>query len=275
MIPERIKVTPVAKLTPADFEQVLRPTWAGVDACNNAAKLRRDCESVLNRAFTLGGLEKRNPASWETLKAVLPSIQAKVKQRAYLKPNEARELYRRLAADDREQCRMIRLAMLSGCRVEEILTARWDDIDYKTGCWTVPTHIDGKAVTKATRAGHFANFVPLSTAARALLGEHKGNGRVFSIRSAQTLLNVYTGYGMKGDVTNHGARSTMSDIGTEELGVALHVVEASLSHTVKEGSGASYGVNSPYFKERQKFLQAVGEFYETPDNANVVPLKAA
>jgi integrase len=259
---------------------VLRKSWDGVDAANNTAKLRLLCESVLDRAFTLGGIEKKNPAAWKgVLEHILPSVRSETKQRAYLKPNEARELYRRLAADEREQCRMIRLAMLTGSRVKEILTARWQDIDFESGVWMVPTHIDGKAITKATRAGHFANHVPISTAVHALLGEHKGTGRVFSISSAQTLLNVFTGYGMKGNVTTHGMRSTMDAFGTEHMRAAPHVIAAAKSHSkakVKgDRSGAAYGVNSPYFAERKALLQALGEFYEAPDSANVIPLKVA
>jgi len=56
----------------------------------------------------------------------------------------------------------IRLQLLTGARIGEVLTAQWTDIDLDRGVWTKPSHH-----TKQKRREH----LPLSTAACSLLAE--------------------------------------------------------------------------------------------------------
>ena len=75
-----------------------------------------------------------------------------------------RELGRLTAALDQhpnqKAANAIRLQLLTGARIGEVLTARWVDFDLERGVWIKPSH-----QTKQKRTEH----LPLSTAARELL----------------------------------------------------------------------------------------------------------
>lgn len=61
----------------------------------------------------------------------------------------------------------IRLQLLTGARIGEVLTARWDDFDLQRGVWTKPSHH-----TKQKRTEH----LPLSTSAIELMTRIHGSG---------------------------------------------------------------------------------------------------
>ena len=80
---------------------------------------------------------------------------------------------------NRAAANAIRLQLLTGARIGEVLTARWEDFDLNRGAWIKPSHH-----TKQKRTEH----LPLSKAAVALLSEIKSAATqetiVFSGRSA-------------------------------------------------------------------------------------------
>ena len=69
----------------------------------------------------------------------------------------------------------IRLQLLTGARIGEVLQARWNDLDLARGVWIKPSHH-----TKQKRTEH----LPLSNAAQTLLRElqskHRGHAYVFA-----------------------------------------------------------------------------------------------
>jgi integrase len=263
---------PCDQLTRTDFVKLLTPIWAGINGNNTGVKVRSLCERILN---SVEGIEQPCVASWKVLESQLIATSAEVKQHAYLSPADSRVIYQKLAADPRQQAKIVRMIMLTAVRREEVLTMRWQDIDYETGVWTVPAEF-----TKKTKAGQFPNYVPITSEMRAVLGEHKGSGDVWvnGARSPQSLLNLITDYELKGSMTNHGNRSTLSDFITENLGRGLgrgedKLIDVCLSHR-KKGVDIHYGVNSPYFKQRREVLQALADYYTAAD-AEVIPLKIA
>jgi integrase len=269
---------PCDQLTRSDFVKLLTPIWDGINGNNKGVKVRSLCERILN---SIEGIEQPCVASWTVLESqLLATSKRPVKQHAYLRPPDSRVVYQKLAADDRQQAKMVRMIMLTAVRLEEVLMMRWQDIDYKTGVWTVPAEF-----TKKTKAGQFPNFVPITSEMRAILGEHHGTGDVWrnGARSPQSLLNLIEGYGLKGVMTNHGNRSTLSDFITENLGRGLgkgedRLIDVCLSHR-KKGVDTHYGVNSPYFKQRREVLQALADYYtgrrSDPARLKIVNKKAA
>lgn len=77
------------------------------------------------------------------------------------------ELLRLLSALDNHQNQIaadaIRLQLMTGARIGEVLSSRWEDFDLQTGVWTKPSHH-----TKQKRAEH----LPLSEGAIDLLIDH-------------------------------------------------------------------------------------------------------
>lgn len=85
------------------------------------------------------------------------------KRTRWLSDEELRRLTEALAAhQNRTAADAIRLQLLTGARICEILTATWEDIDFNRAVWTKPSHH-----TKQKRTEH----LPLSSAAMDLLLE--------------------------------------------------------------------------------------------------------
>jgi integrase len=85
------------------------------------------------------------------------------KRQRYLSADELGRLTLALAEhDDQQAANIIRLLLLTGARRGEVLAARWDQLDLKTGTWIKP------GATTKQRTEH---RVPLSAPARQLLRE--------------------------------------------------------------------------------------------------------
>jgi integrase len=107
--------------------KLLTPIWDGINGNNTGVKMRSLCERILN---SVEGIEQPCVASWKVLENQLIATSAEVKQHAYLSPADSRVIYQELAADPRQQAKMVRVIMLTAVRREEVLTMRWQDIDY-------------------------------------------------------------------------------------------------------------------------------------------------
>src|SRR5215469_11463124 len=95
---------------------------------------------------------------------------AEEKRERWLTSEEIQRLRKALdALKDQNAANAIRLLLLTGSRMSEVLKAEWDQFDLSTGVWTKPSHN-----TKQKRVEH----VPLSDSALQLLvsmkGERKG-----------------------------------------------------------------------------------------------------
>ena len=77
-----------------------------------------------------------------------------VKRERFLSPDELAELNKVLAEAERSQTEMpgvllaIRLLVLTGCRLSEILTLRWDWVDFEAGCLRLPESKTGSKVVQ-------------------------------------------------------------------------------------------------------------------------------
>lgn len=90
------------------------------------------------------------------------------KRKRYLKPDELVKLTAALNAhSDRREADVVRLLLLTGARLGEVLNMRWDQLDLDAGLWTKP------ASTTKQKADH---EVTLSAAAVKLLREIEPDG---------------------------------------------------------------------------------------------------
>lgn len=125
----------------------------------------------------------------------------------------------------------IRLQLLTGARIGEVLTSRWSDFDLKRGVWTKPSHH-----TKQKRTEH----LPLSGAAVALLAEwnrHVAGPFVFPGRSGDrplTSLKTFWGQVCKtAEIPNYRVHDNRHTHASHLVssGLSLPIVGRLLGHT--------------------------------------------
>ena len=152
--------------------------------------------------------------------------------------------------------------MLTAARSQEVLKARWSEVDLDAGIWTVP------AERMKMRREH---RVPLSPPAIVLLRSlyHEGNGdgwylfvgtqaeRPLCHTTLQQLLKR-----MHQPTTVHGFRSSFRDWAGERTGFPHDVCEAALAH-IKGKTERAYQ-RGDLFSKRRKLMEAWGRFAAAP-----------
>ncbi len=154
-------------------------------------------------------------------------------------------------------------------RPGELRMASWDEIDFDKALWTVPA-----ARMKRVKAGKVhgkPHIVPLSTQALDILrnlqpvthmspyifrGE-RNHDRPMSDATINAALRVM-GFGRE-EVTAHGFRATARTMLAERLGIAEHVIEAQLAHSVKDSLGRAYN-RTEFIKERVEMAQVWSDY---------------
>jgi integrase len=167
-------------------------------------------------------------------------------------------------------------------RLGEVVNARWRDVDFQSGIWTVP-------VTKTDKR----HTVPLPRQALDMLrvlqrvGDRHAGDLIFPAIEGGALTRwdnatrrVQTASGTK-DWHRHDVRRSVASI-MGDLGIAPHIVEVALGHTLSHssdgqkigGNATTYNV-SRYRKEHAEALQALADALdriEAGAGANVIPL---
>ena len=131
------------------------------------------------------------------------------------------------------------LLIMTAARTNEVLGARWEEIDLANAIWTIP------AARMKTRREH---RVPLAPRALAILNRAKelsaGSEFVFPGRSvARPLSNMVFLQAlrrMKLAVTAHGFRSSFRDWAAECTNFPREVCEKALAHSIKNKAEAAY-----------------------------------
>jgi integrase len=132
----------VEDITRADVLKVLQPLWTTIT--DTASKVRGRIETVIAYYYALRNIEdKRNPAVWEGgLDALLPSAQTLISQRDEHHPalpwQRMPVLRARLAAKKGFGARALEWQIWTTSRGIEVRGARWPEIDFDKGVWTVP-----------------------------------------------------------------------------------------------------------------------------------------
>ncbi|WP_075320927.1 tyrosine-type recombinase/integrase [Histophilus somni] len=162
---------------------------------------------------------------------------------------------------------LIEFQLLTMVRANEVVTARWVDVDFVNAVWRIPA--ENMKMNKA-------HDVPLSSQAVALLLElrkfnadkpfvfpHRSNKN--SHCSANTANQAfYRALGYKDKMTPHGMRS-LARTWLADNGVAFEVAEACLAH--ESGSQVSKAYNrTSYFNQRVEAMQKWGDFVEACRN---------
>ena len=262
---------PVGEVTTDHILKILKPIWTKKP--ETAGRIRGRIESVLNAAKTLGAREGENPALWRGHLSNLLAKQSKtvrVKHHAAMPYADAPDFIVRLTEHAGFAALAFRLLILTACRTNEVLGARWNEIDMDAGIWIIP----GERMK-----GGREHRVPLSPAALDVLREAekvKLNEFVFPGQkrgkplSNMALLMLLRRFNVA-DVTAHGFRSAFSDWAHEETRHPNHVIEMALAHVIESKVEAAYR-RRDLFVKRRLLMDDWATFCTTPPAQKVVKL---
>ena len=242
---------PLAVIDTPAVLRVLEPIW--ISKTETANRVRQRIEAVLDWAIVSGHRPKGdNPARWKGhLAMILPTPGAivKVQHHAALPWVEIGAFMGELRGREGVAARALEFAILTAARTNEVIGARWSEIDFSAATWTIPA--DRMKADKEHR-------VPLSEPAIDLLRNlwtEAGHDLVFIGSQAarglgdRALAEALARTG-RTDVTVHGFRSTFRDWAAEVSHYPNHVVEMALAHAIPSAVERAYRRGDLFEKRR-------------------------
>lgn len=261
---------PIDEVGTDDVLKVLRPIWSSKP--DMASRVRGRIELVLSAAKAKG-LRPRdsfNPATWRGhLSILLPSRDRASRDHHEALPYaEAPAFMALLQSRPALSARALEFTILTAARTGEVIGAKWGEIDFDVGVWTVPAE---------RMKAHSTHRVPLSKPAVALLQKLRpkvpdptelvfaSEGRPLSNMAMMALLKR-----MKVDVTVHGFRSTFRDWVGEETDFPSELAEWALAHRVGGTVERAYRRQTAV-ERRRELMEAWAKFLAEPKKS--VPKK--
>jgi integrase len=254
---------PTSAIAAAHIVAVLRPIW--VEKAETARRVRRRIEAVLDYAADPDDPAYRNPAaSTAQLKKALPRLSKarRPSRRPSLPYDEAPAFVAALRAREKMGVTAAALALkftiLTAARTNEVLGARWDEINNRSTVWTVA------AERMKSQREHRVPLCPQALRvlerARAL---HNGD-LVFPSRpfdrplSSASMMALLKRMG-RADLTVHGFRATFRTWAAERTMFPREVAEAALAHVVGDDTERAYQ-RGDLFEKRRKLMEEWGQF---------------
>lgn len=241
---------PITEITIPDIVRVVERI--GNKGTIETAKRMKQIIGQIFRYAAQRGFCEHNPAA--DLKDILPNREEK--HHPCLPIIEIPHLLR---AIDEQQTNLskyaLQLIMLTFVRTSELISARWDEIDWKLKEWHIP-----KERMKMNRP----HLVPLSKQALSILKElHQITGKreylFFSSASKSkhisngTILMALRRMGYATRMSGHGFRTLASTI-LNEKGYIPDAIERQLAHEDEDRIRSAYN-RAEYYEERKKMMQ--------------------
>jgi integrase len=228
----------VPEIKPSHIYEVLRPIW--VEKRETANRVRGRIETIIAKNVNVDDTDFRNPAELtKQLREKLPRRPKRVvRHHPALPYAEASQFMAHLSGSGGIAASMLRFLILTACRTNEVVDARWSEIDRPSLTWRIP---GGRMKM------HQDHVVPLSEPALAILDKMRDgsqgelifpnpDGGVFSENAMLAVLDRL-GYN---HVTVHGFRSTFATWAEECTDYPDGVREAALAHKYKSETTAAY-----------------------------------
>ncbi len=251
--------------------KAVEPIWTTKP--ETASRLRGRIESILDWARVRDMRTGDNPARWRGhLDQLLPAPNKlrKVRHHAALPYPEIGAFMVELRGRDGVAALALEFAILTATRTNEVLGARWDEIDGQV--WTIPA--------SRMKAGR-EHRVPLSDKAMTIIKRMKAvraNDYIFpgdrrEMLSNMALLMTLRRMG-RGDLTTHGFRATFRTWAAERSQFPREVVESALAHVIGNKVEAAYQ-RGDLFDKRRRLMDAWAEYCAKAANlgASVIPLR--
>lgn len=228
---------PVDRVGTPEVMSVLSPIWLAKPA--TARRVRQRVGLVLDWAKARGYRVTGSPT--REIGKVLPAhkeVQNHFAAMPYADVPSFLKAMQETGATDPTKA-ALEFLVLTACRTNEVLGARWCEVNLDTRTWTIPSE------RTKSRKPHTVPLVPRTVAIlKAMKTAHKGRGEfVFEARlgerlSSMTLLTVLRR--MEAGAVVHGFRSSFRDWAAERTNAAREVAEACLAHVVKDKSERAY-----------------------------------
>ena len=252
----------------------LKPLWHAKP--ETASRVRAMIEAVCDYAKAAGYRSGENPAAWRGNLAHLLPQQKKV-TRGHFAAMPYAEVGGFVQALREYQHKSVaayalELLILTGVRSNEVLGARWAEIDIANALWVIPKERmkTGKEhrVPLSSSAMRVVNAMAAAKRSDFVFPSPKGDGRLSHI----VLQKVVSKLGV--DFTVHGFRSTLRDWAGDETSFPREVCEGVLAHIVGGVEGAYR--RSDALEKRRALLAAWAVYLESRTTAaNVVPIFTA
>jgi integrase len=243
----RLGDLPVAAIDTALVLKCLEPIWT--TRPETASRVRGRIESVLDWAKVRGYRDGENPARWRGhLDHLLPARNRvrRVRHFTALPYAELPALMAKLREQQGVSAAGLEFLILTAARTNEVLAARWDEIDGNV--WTVPA--------ERMKAGK-SHRVPLSDRAVEILASLPREGEFVFVGAGTSatsnphqLKRALQRIGYDG-VTVHGFRSAFRDWCAERTNFPSEVAEMALAHVVANSVEAAYRRGDLFVKRRR------------------------
>ena len=246
----------------------VEPIWKSRQV--TADRLRQRIEVVLNWAAARGYRGGDNPARWKGHLEHILKDDATVEHLAALPFFEIPKFMEALRRREGVAPRALEFTILTACRTNEVLGARWAEV--QDGLWTIPP--------TRMKAGK-AHIVPLCDRVHDLLDElPRESDWVFigsrTSRSFERHAMRDTLKAMGVAATVHGFRSSFRDWASEQTAYPREVCEMALAHAIPGKVEKAYR-RGDLLEKRARLMADWSRFCASPvaERADVVPLRSA
>ena len=256
----------IPEIKPSHIYELLRPIW--VEKRETANRVRGRIETIIAKNVDVDDADFRNPAELtKQLREKLPKRPKRVVQHHPALPYaEAPQFMADLSTAGGMAACMLRFLIFTACRTNEVVDARWSEIDAPSSNWRIP----GERMKM-----NQDHVVPLSEPARSILDTMRDGtqgelifpnpeGGTFSENAMLAVLDRL-GYG---HVTVHGFRSTFATWAEECTDYPDGVREAALAHKYKSETTAAYQ-RGQKLEKRRVLMKDWAQFLE---GSNVIRL---
>lgn len=258
----------VDQIDTPEILKALSPIW--LTKQETARRVRQRIGTVLDWAKAAGHRTGNNPV--EEISKALPRQSELKSHHAALPYVEVPAFIQKLHGEGEPSIAGLafEFLVLTAARTNEVLEAKWNEIDLEQAAWTVPA--------SRMKAGR-EHRVPLAPRCIELLTLAKtlstNSEFVFPGRSVDkpmsNMVLLMTMRRMKSNYTVHGFRSAFRDWASERTNFAREICEASLAHIVKDKTEAAYR-RGDLFDKRQE-LMATWAAFTAARSADVIVLR--
>lgn len=267
----KIGSLPVRMVTPAHVLDVLK-TSASKNGPTVAAEAKRTMSAIFE--FAISTLRAEADPVYPVRKA-LPAN--KTQHKRPLSAAEIGQLLRDIEGYERnfQTSAAFRLMWLTLCRPNEVMGARWTEIDFDKNVWRIPAERMKKrkdhSVPLPTQAIEILRKMQEFTGHRAHVFPHRDNRDKHMTDATMRQALGYLGWA--GKFSPHATRTTGSTR-LNEMGFPADWIERQLAHTETNRVRATYN-HADHLEDRAKMMQTWANYLDgLRDGADVVPIKA-
>lgn len=265
---------PCSEIDQALVLKVLLPIWT--TKTPTASRVRSRIKKVLDFAKGNGWRTGDNPAELSTLEHALIGGKTAKAHHAAMPYQDVPAFLSELRERKGVVPRALEITILTALRTNEVLGAKWNEIDFNERVWTIPAErMKGKM---DERREHRVPLSPRVVAILENLPREANNPFVFVGARAghpphgRGLFHLLRE--MRSNITVHGFRSSFSDWAHERASTDNFTIEMALAHKVGNAVTQAY-LRSTLFAKRRALMDAWAKFCDGEETGgNVVQFRA-